>query len=103
MGDTGVIEKAIALAEKLGLDPERFFEIAAQSSGQCWSLTTYCPVPGPVPTSPANNDYRPGFAGALAEAAIALANKLARIAWSILRHGTSFDAARDRDMVMEAV
>jgi 3-hydroxyisobutyrate dehydrogenase len=56
----GVCE-AFALAEKLGLDAQRFFEIAAKSSGQCWSLTTYCPWPGPVPTAPSNRGYEGGF------------------------------------------
>jgi 3-hydroxyisobutyrate dehydrogenase len=56
----GVCE-AFALAEKLGLAPERFFEIASQSSGQCWSLTTYCPWPGPVLTAPSNRGYEGGF------------------------------------------
>ncbi|MGK6311733.1 3-hydroxyisobutyrate dehydrogenase [Neorhizobium sp. DT-125] len=60
----GVCE-AFGLAEKLGLAHQALFDVASTSSGQCWSLTTYCPVPGPVPTSPANNDYRPGFAAAL--------------------------------------
>ena len=54
--------EAFALAEKLGLDAERFFEIASKSSGQCWSLTTYCPWPGPVPTAPSNRGYEGGFA-----------------------------------------
>ncbi|MBL28907.1 MAG: 3-hydroxyisobutyrate dehydrogenase [Rhodospirillaceae bacterium] len=54
------VSEAFVLAEKLGLSHEAFFDIASTSSGQCWSLTTYCPVPGLVPTSPANNDYRPG-------------------------------------------
>jgi len=57
--------EAFVLAEKLGLDPQKLFEIASTSSGQCWSLTTYCPVPGPVPTSPANRGYQGGFAAAL--------------------------------------
>jgi 3-hydroxyisobutyrate dehydrogenase len=57
---TAVCE-AFALAEKLGLDAQKLFEISSKSSGQCWSLTNYCPVPGPVPTSPANRDYKPGF------------------------------------------
>ena len=57
----GVCE-AFVLAEGLGLDPERLFAISSQASGQCWSLTSYCPVPGPVPASPANRDYQPGFA-----------------------------------------
>ncbi|MBS7813442.1 3-hydroxyisobutyrate dehydrogenase [Roseococcus sp. XZZS9] len=57
--------EAFALAEKLGLSHEALFEVASKSSGQSWSLTTYCPVPGPVPGSPANRDYKPGFATAL--------------------------------------
>jgi 3-hydroxyisobutyrate dehydrogenase len=60
----GVCE-AFALAEKLGLDGERFFEIASKSSGQCWSLTSYCPFPGPVPTAPSNRNYEGGFATAM--------------------------------------
>ncbi|WP_315832156.1 3-hydroxyisobutyrate dehydrogenase [Bradyrhizobium prioriisuperbiae] len=59
------VSEAFALAEKLGLSHQALFDVASTSSGQCWSLTTYCPVPGPVPTSPANNDYKPGFAAAL--------------------------------------
>lgn len=59
----GVCE-AFALGEKLGLDRQTLFDIAANASGQCWSLTTYCPVPGPVPTSPANRDYKAGFTAA---------------------------------------
>ena len=57
--------EAFVLAEKLGLSAQSLFDVASTSSGQSWSLTTYCPVPGPVPTSPANNEYRPGFAAAL--------------------------------------
>lgn len=57
--------EAFALAEKLGLDPERFFEIASKSSGQCWSLTSYCPWPGPVPSAPSNRNYEGGFATAM--------------------------------------
>ncbi|MBI3452253.1 MAG: 3-hydroxyisobutyrate dehydrogenase [Rhodospirillales bacterium] len=53
------------LAEKLGLDAQKLFDISSKSSGQCWSMTTYCPVPGPVPTSPANRDYKPGFTAAM--------------------------------------
>ena len=60
----GVCE-AFALAEKLGLEGERFFEIASRSSGQCWSLTSYCPFPGPVPTAPSNRNYEGGFATAM--------------------------------------
>jgi 3-hydroxyisobutyrate dehydrogenase len=59
------VGEAFALAEKLGLSHQALFDVASTSSGQCWSLTTYCPVPGPVPASPANNGYKPGFASAL--------------------------------------
>ena len=59
------VSEAFVLAEKLGLSPQALFDVASTSSGQCWSLTTYCPVPGPVPGSPANNQYRPGFAAGL--------------------------------------
>jgi 3-hydroxyisobutyrate dehydrogenase len=53
---------AFVLAEKLGLSHQALFGVASTSSGQCWALTSYCPVPGPVPASPANNHYKPGFA-----------------------------------------
>jgi len=57
--------EAFALAEKLGLDAERFFDIASKSSGQSWSLTSYCPWPGPVPAAPSNRNYEGGFATAM--------------------------------------
>jgi 3-hydroxyisobutyrate dehydrogenase len=57
--------EAFVLAEKLGLSAQALYDVASTSSGQSWSLTTYCPVPGPVPNSPANRDYKPGFAAAL--------------------------------------
>ena len=57
--------EAFALAEKLGLKDQTFFDIASKASGQNWSMTSYCPVPGPVPGSPANRDYQPGFAAGL--------------------------------------
>jgi 3-hydroxyisobutyrate dehydrogenase len=59
------VSEAFVLAEKLGLSAQALFDVASTSSGQCWSLTSYCPVPGPVPTSPANRGYAPGFAAAL--------------------------------------
>ncbi len=59
------VSEAFILAEKLGLAAEKLFEISSKASGQCWSLTSYCPVPGPVPASPANNDYKAGFAAAM--------------------------------------
>lgn len=57
--------EAFVLAEKLGLSHETLYRISSTASGQCWSLTSYCPVPGPVPTSPANRDYQPGFTAAM--------------------------------------
>jgi 3-hydroxyisobutyrate dehydrogenase len=59
------VSEAFVLGEKLGLSHQALFDVASASSGQCWSLTSYCPVPGPVPASPANNGYKPGFAAAL--------------------------------------
>jgi 3-hydroxyisobutyrate dehydrogenase len=60
-----VTAEAFVLAERLGLSHAALFEVAAKSSGQSWSLSNYCPVPGPVPASPANRDYAPGFAASL--------------------------------------
>ncbi len=60
----GVCE-AFVLAEKLGLSHQALFDVASTSSGQCWALTSYCPVPGPVPNAPSNNSYKAGFASAL--------------------------------------
>ena len=59
------VAEAFVLAERLGLEHQAMYDVVSQASGQCWALTTNCPVPGPVPTSPANRDYQPGFAGAL--------------------------------------
>jgi 3-hydroxyisobutyrate dehydrogenase len=70
--------EAFVLAEKLGLDAQKLFDISSKSSGQCWSLTTYCPVPGPVPTSPANRDYQAGFTAAMMLKDLKLAQDAAR-------------------------
>lgn len=59
------VSEGFALAQKLGLDPAKLFEISAKSSGQCWALTTYCPEPGLVPAAPSNREYRPGFSAAM--------------------------------------
>ena len=59
------VSEAFVLGEKLGLSHQALFDVASAASGQCWALTTNCPVPGPVPASPANRDYQPGFAAAL--------------------------------------
>jgi 3-hydroxyisobutyrate dehydrogenase len=66
------------LAQKLGLDPQTFYDIASQASGQCWSMTSYCPVPGVGPTSPADRDYEGGFAAALMLKDLRLAMEAAR-------------------------
>jgi 3-hydroxyisobutyrate dehydrogenase len=73
-----VVCEAFLLAEKVGLDAQRLFDIASKSSGQCWSLTSYCPVPGPVPTSPANRDYKAGFTAAMMLKDLNLAQAAAR-------------------------
>lgn len=57
--------EAFMLGEKLGLDAQTLFDISATASGQCWSMTSYCPAPGPVPTAPSNNEYKAGFAAAM--------------------------------------
>ena len=59
------VSESFAMAEKLGLTAQNLFDITSSSSSQCWAMTSYLPVPGPVPASPANNDYRPGFTGAM--------------------------------------
>ncbi|MEU3429849.1 3-hydroxyisobutyrate dehydrogenase [Streptomyces gardneri] len=59
------VSEAFVLGESLGLSHQALYDVASTASGQCWALTTNCPVPGPVPTSPANRDYRPGFAAPL--------------------------------------
>src|SRR6195256_2617249 len=75
-----VVSEAFLLAEKLGLDAQKLFDIASKSSGQCWSLTSYCPVPGPVPTSPANRDYQAGFTAAMMLKDLKLAQDAAKAA-----------------------
>jgi 3-hydroxyisobutyrate dehydrogenase len=66
--------EGFALADKLGVDRQKLFDISAKASGQCWSLTTYCPVPGPIPTSPSNRDYQPGFTANMMLKDLRLAN-----------------------------
>ncbi len=81
------VGEAFALAEKLGLSDQALFDVASTSSGQCWSINTYCPVPGPVPTSPANNDYKPGFATDLMMKDLKLAQDAAQKAGAITPMG----------------
>jgi 3-hydroxyisobutyrate dehydrogenase len=82
----GVCE-AFVLAERLGLPAQTLFDISSKSSGQCWSMTSYCPVPGPVPTSPANRDYRPGFAAAMMLKDLRLAEAAAESAGATIALG----------------
>jgi 3-hydroxyisobutyrate dehydrogenase len=73
-----VVCEAFLLAEKLGLEAQTLFDISSKSSGQCWSMTSYCPVPGPVPASPANRDYKPGFTASMMLKDLRLAQAAAR-------------------------
>jgi 3-hydroxyisobutyrate dehydrogenase len=74
------VSEAFMLAKRLGLDAQKLFDVASTASGQCWSLTNYCPVPGPVPTSPANRDYQPGFTAAMMLKDLMLAQQAANAA-----------------------
>ena len=74
------VSEAFVLAERLGLEAQKLFDIASKSSGQCWSLSSYCPVPGPVPASPANRGYRPGFTAAMMLKDLRLAGEAAAAA-----------------------
>ncbi len=72
--------EAFNLAEKLGLDAQKFFDISSTASGQCWSMTSYCPAPGPVPNAPSNNNYKAGFAAAMMLKDLRLAGGVAEAA-----------------------
>ncbi|MEC9250837.1 MAG: 3-hydroxyisobutyrate dehydrogenase [Pseudomonadota bacterium] len=84
--------EAFALADKLGLDQQKFFDISSKASGQSWSMTSYCPVPGPVPTTPANNDYQPGFATAMMLKDLKLAQDAAQSAGASTPLGAQAEA-----------
>jgi 3-hydroxyisobutyrate dehydrogenase len=77
------VSEAFALADKLGLDPQKLYDVSSKSSGQCWSLTTYCPTPGPVPTSPANRGYAPGFTADMMLKDLKLAQQAAQAAGAV--------------------
>ena len=94
------VSEAFVLAEKLGLDAQKLFDISSKSSGQCWSLTTYCPVPGPVPTSPANRDYQAGFTAAMMLKDLKLAQEAATAAGAQTPLGA--DAAKIYEKFVEA-
>jgi 3-hydroxyisobutyrate dehydrogenase len=91
-----VVCEAFLLAEKLGLDPQKLFDISSKSSGQCWSMTSYCPVPGPVPASPANRDYKAGFTAAMMLKDLKLAQTAARATHATTPLGAGAAAVYDR-------
>jgi 3-hydroxyisobutyrate dehydrogenase len=74
------VSEGFMLAKRLGLDFQKLFDIASTSSGQSWAMTSYCPVPGPVPTSPANRDYQAGFTAAMMLKDLLLAQQAANAA-----------------------
>ncbi|MHA7901286.1 MAG: 3-hydroxyisobutyrate dehydrogenase [Henriciella sp.] len=80
--------EAFDLAERLGLDAQTFFDISSKASGQNWSMTSYCPAPGPVPTAPSNRDYEPGFAVDMMLKDLRLAAGAAKSADANTRFGT---------------
>jgi 3-hydroxyisobutyrate dehydrogenase len=90
------VSEAFLLAEKLGLDAQKLFDISSKSSGQCWSMTSYCPVPGPVPTSPANRDYQAGFTAAMMLKDLKLAQEAARAAGAATPMGAEAAAIYER-------
>ncbi|MET9211361.1 MULTISPECIES: 3-hydroxyisobutyrate dehydrogenase [unclassified Nocardia] len=99
------LSEALVLGERLGLSHQSFFDVVSTASGQSWALTSYCPVPGPVPASPANNDYQPGFATALMSKDLTLAanalrangidGQLGELAAAIYERFNQTDAGRD--------
>jgi len=94
------VSEAFVLAEKLGLSHRALFEVASTASGQCWALTSYCPVPGPVPNSPANHAYKPGFSAALMLKDLRLARAAADASGAdtaLGRHAADIYGAFDRE------
>jgi 3-hydroxyisobutyrate dehydrogenase len=84
--------EAFNLAERLGLDAETFFKISSTASGQSWSMTSYCPAPGPVPSAPSNRDYKPGFAAAMMLKDMRLAQEAAHAAKAATPLGAQAEA-----------
>jgi 3-hydroxyisobutyrate dehydrogenase len=84
--------EAFNLAEKLGLDAQTFFNISSTASGQCWSMTSYCPAPGPVPNAPSNREYKPGFAAAMMLKDMRLAQEAAHSAKAATPLGAQAEA-----------
>ena len=92
--------EAFNLAEKLGLDGQTFYDISSTASGQNWSMTSYCPAPGPVPNAPSNNDYKAGFAAAMMLKDLRLAQAAAKSAEADTPLGAQSEAIYER---MEAL
>jgi 3-hydroxyisobutyrate dehydrogenase len=90
------VSEAFVLGENLGLDPQKLFEVSSRSSGQCWSMTSYCPVPGLVPSSPANRDFQPGFTAAMMLKDLRLAHDAARSTGSVAPLGAGATAIYQR-------
>ena len=86
------VAEGFVLAENLGLEASKLFEVSSAASAQCWSLTTYCPVAGVGPTTPADNDFKPGFSTALMRKDLGLAMEAAEAAGAVMSFG---EAARD--------
>jgi 3-hydroxyisobutyrate dehydrogenase len=90
------VSEAFVLAEKLGLEPQKLFEISSRSSGQCWSMTSYCPMPGLVPASPANRGYQAGFTAAMMLKDLKLAQEAARATSAVAPLGAEAAAIYQR-------
>lgn len=90
------VAEGFVLAENLGLEPSKLFEVSSAASAQCWSLTTYCPVPGVGPTTPADNDFKPGFSTALMRKDLGLAMEAAEAAGAVVPFGEAARAAYER-------
>ena len=90
------VSEAFVLAETLGLDAQKLFDISSKSSGQCWSLTSYCPVPGPVPSAPSNRDYQAGFTAAMMLKDLKLSQEAAQASGAATRLGAEAAAIYDR-------
>ena len=90
------VSEAFTLADKVGLDAQTLFDVVSTASGQCWALTSYCPVPGPVPTSPANRDYQAGFTADMMLKDLRLAQGSAGLTGAATRLGAEAEAIYTR-------
>jgi len=104
------VSEAFVLAEKLGLDKQKLYDISSTASGQCWALTSYCPVPGPLPASPANRDYQAGFTVAMMLKDLRLAQQAAEASGATTPLGleamnlyTQFDEAGKSQLDFSAI